>query len=68
MVRFLSGKGFNESLYEDEMFAGAGYGLDEVKSWIDKQASTKAPKSKIGSKDLEAPIIKLIEEEIEKVK
>ena len=35
MVRFLSGKGFNESLYEDEMFAGAGYGLDEVKSWID---------------------------------
>ncbi|XP_063965175.1 5'-3' exoribonuclease 1-like [Lytechinus pictus] len=68
VIQHLRGKGFNDSLFEDEMFAGVVYGLEEVKSWIDKQESTKAPKSKIGSKDLEAPVIKLIEEEIEKLK
>ena len=67
VLGFLRGKGFNDSLYEEEMFAGADYGLEEVKAWIEKQDSTKAPKSKIGSKALEAPVIKLIEEEIEKV-
>eukprot|EP00057_Strongylocentrotus_purpuratus_P007582 XP_011662056.1 PREDICTED: 5'-3' exoribonuclease 1-like [Strongylocentrotus purpuratus] len=68
VLGFLRGKGFNDSLFEEEMFAGADYGLEEVKAWIEKQDSTKAPKSKIGSKALEAPVIKLIEEEIEKAK
>ena len=67
VVSFLNGKGFNDALYEDEMFAGSNATLEDVKKWIDKQPSTKAPKGKIGCKNLEAPIVQLIQDEVAKV-
>ena len=64
---YLSQHPRDDSFFEDDLFKGKSGRMKELQDFISDIPCAKASKVAIGLKNLDEPIVKLIEEEVQKV-